>query len=95
MYEVMLKKVDHFPESLAYFPQIPAHLRQRVFVYLDAPLPESEPGKILVRPLFEKIFAQILGKDYGTPITVMNPMKMSLRCTCLVDLISMCKFLKS
>ena len=87
----MLKQVDHFPESLTYFPNLPAHLRQRVFVYLDAPLPESAPGKILIRPLFEKILAQILALDYGNVNYPLNPVKISLRCTSMVDLISMCK----
>ena len=89
----MLKQVDHFPESLTYFPNLPAHLRQRVFAYLDGPLPESAPGKILVRPLFEKILTQILSKDYGDANYRLSPMKISLRCASLVDLISMCTYI--
>ena len=92
MYETMLKQVDHFPESLTYMPSLPAHLRQRVFRYLEGPLPESAPGKIMIRPLFEKILAQILAKDYGNDNYPLSPMKVSLRCACLGDLIYFSKF---
>ena len=92
LYEVMLKKMDHFPESIAYFPNLPAHLRHRVFKYLDGQLPKTDTGKVLVRPLFEKILTQILAKDYGDATYSLSPMKISLRSACVVDLISMCKF---
>ena len=91
----MLKRADHFPESLTYLPNLPAHLRQRVFAYLDGPLPEgTTPGMILIRPLFEKILAQILAKDYGTGSAYpLNPMKVSSLCTATVYLIQMCEYL--
>ena len=88
----MLKRADHFPESLTYFPNLPAHMRQRVFSYLDGPLPESAPGKVLVRSLFEKILTQIMVQDFGDASYLLSPVKVSLRCASLIDMISMCKF---
>ena len=85
--------MDHFPESLPYFPKLPTHMRQRVFSFLKEPLPEVSPGKVLLRPLFEKLVSQILSQDFtagsGCPI---SPVRMSLRCTSVVDIINMCKF---
>ena len=91
MYETLLKRVDFMPESLTYLPLMPAHMRQRVFSYVKGPLPESEPGKILVKPLFEKIISQILSQDYGADDVIFDVSKGSLRCTAITDLIRFCK----
>ena len=88
-----MRKSDLFPDSIPFFPNIPGHLRSRVFRYLETPLPESEPGKVLVKPLFEKILQQILTRDYGVDESTLNPAKASSRGAAVADLICMCKFI--
>ena len=92
MYETLLKRVDFIPETITYLPLMPAHMRQQVFSYLKGPLPEVDPGKVLVKPLFEAILAQILAADYGPDDVILDDVKGSLMCTSIVNLIRYCKF---